>query len=382
MRFVFLSHLDANLYLFRLPVMRALTEAGHEVIALCPRGEFFDRFAEAGIRAEEYFLCRKSRNPLLEARSLYSLYVRLVELRPDVLHAFTIRPNLYGVVAGRLAGVPCIFCAVTGLGSFYVERGWRTRLVRLVLNFAQRLAFCGAKNVVFQNKDDLTAYAAWGIVPARKGRVIRSSGVDTEVFRPDAVDEKTLAGLREDLQISPGQTVVLMVARAIWHKGLAEYMQAAELLRQRFPQAVFLLAGDVDDGNPSSASRGYMLEQQAVRWLGHRNDIAALTTLADLCVLPSYREGVPRTLLEAAATGRPIVTTDAVGCREVVEHGVNGLLVPVRDAVALAQAIGHLLRNAALCREMGLRGRRKAVDEFDARHVVRQYLELYGVKDQ
>lgn len=381
MRFVFLSHVDVNLYLFRLPIMRSLVEAGHEVIALCPCGEFFDRFADAGIRAEEYFLCRKSRNPLQELRSLASLYVRLRKLRPDVLHTFTIRPNLYGALIGRLAGVPRIFGAVTGLGSFYIDRTPKARAVRWVLNFAQRRAFHVMEKVVFQNRDDLLAYAAWGVVHGRRARLIRSSGVDTQVFRPDAVDKKTLAGLRKDLQIEPGQLVVLMVARAIWHKGLAEYIDASALLRQRFPQLVFLLAGDMDEGNPSSASREYLLAQQAVRWLGHRDDIPALTALADICVLPSYREGVPRTLLEAAAAGKPIVTTDAAGCREVVDHGVNGLLVPVCNAGALADAIGRLVADPSLREEMGAQSRKKAVDEFDVQHVVRQYLELYKVNE-
>ena len=224
-------------------------------------------------------------------------------------------------------------------------------------------------------------YAAWGVVHGRRARLIRSSGVDTQVFRPDAVDKKTLAGLRKDLRIEPRQLVVLMVARAIWHKGLAEYMEASALLRQRFPRAVFLLAGDVDEGNPSSASREYLLAQQAVRWLGHRDDIAALTALADVCVLPSYREGVPRTLLEAAAVGKPIVATDVAGCREVVDHGINGLLVPLRNTGALADAIGRLVVNPSLREEMGAQSRKKAVDEFDVQHVVRQYLELYKANE-
>lgn len=381
MRFVFLSHVDVNLYLFRLPIMRSLVEAGHEVIALCPCGEFFDRFADAGIRAEEYFLCRKSRNPLQELRSLTSLYARLRELRPDVLHTFTIRPNLYGALTGKLVGVPRIFGAVTGLGSFYVEQTPKARTIRWMLNFAQCRAFRVMEKVVFQNRDDLLAYAAWGVVRGRKANLIRSSGVDTQIFRPDAVDKKRLAGLRKDLRIEPGQLVVLMVARAIWHKGLAEYIDASALLRQRFPQVVFLLAGDMDEGNPSSASRKYLLAQQAVRWLGHRDDIPALTALADICVLPSYREGVPRTLLEAAAAGKPIVATDVAGCREVVDHSVNGLLVPVCNAGALADAIGRLVVAPSLREEMGVQSRKKAVDEFDVQHVVRQYLELYKVNE-
>jgi N,N'-diacetylbacillosaminyl-diphospho-undecaprenol alpha-1,3-N-acetylgalactosaminyltransferase len=170
-----------------------------------------------------------------------------------------------------------------------------------------------------------------------------------------------------------------MVARAIWHKGLAEYIDAARMLRVQYPDVVFLLAGDVDLGNPSSASRDYLLNQPHVRWLGPRTDIAELTALCDVYVLPSYREGVPRALLEAASMAQPIGTTDAVGCREVVEDGVNGILVPVRDSEALAKGIATLLDDPVLRERMGRAGREKAVREFDVRHVVQQYLELYGV---
>ncbi|NCB31700.1 MAG: glycosyltransferase family 1 protein, partial [Clostridia bacterium] len=173
---------------------------------------------------------------------------------------------------------------------------------------------------------------------------------------------------------------VLMVARAIWHKGLAEYIEAASILRKQYPDAVFLLVGDVDEGNPSSATREFLRSQPHVCWLGPRADIAAITALCDVYALPSYREGVPRTLLEAASMAKPIVTTDTVGCREVVDNGVNGFLVPLRDGATLAQRIATLLDDAELRERMGQAGRKKAVRDFDVAHVVEQYLELYGVR--
>lgn len=377
MKFVFLSHFDINLYLFRLPIMQALIAMGHDVVALCPQGEFSHCFAEHGVKIEHYAISRSGLNPVLEAAVVLRLSAILRYLRPDVLHTFTAKPNIYGTLAGRVAGVPRIFNLVEGLGSFYVETSMRTRMVRECMEALYRISCRLSDATVFVNNDDPRYFLSRQLVPRNKICVIRSVGVDTSFFRSDRID---VDSVRHALGLPEKSLVVLMVARAIWHKGLAEYISAADQLRRRDPGTYFLLAGDVDDGNPSSATREYLLSQPNLIWLGQRHDVAELTALCDVYVLPSYyREGVPRTLLEAASMGKPIVTTDTVGCREVVEHGVNGLLVSPRDSQALAEAISLLLDDGSLRRRMGLAGREKAVNEFDVRHVVRQYLDLYGV---
>lgn len=377
MKIAFLSHLDLNLYLFRLPLMQALVERGHEVVAVCPRGDVFDRFAERGVTAVHYDVDRSSLNPLREYPVIFHLATLLGRIRPDILHTFTAKPNIYGSLAGRMAQVPVIYNLVEGLGSFYVEDSLRNRCVRVCMEVLYAISCRLSDSTVFVNRDDADHFRSHRLVPQDKIRIIRSVGVDTHVFSPEVHDASVA---RRDLGLDPATRVVLMVARAIWHKGLAEYIDAARMLRAQYPDAVFLLAGDVDQGNPSSATREYLLNQPHVRWLGPRTDIAELTALCDVYVLPSYREGVPRTLLEAASMAKPIVTTNTVGCREVVEDGVNGILVPVRDSETLARGIATLLDDEALRERMGKAGREKAVREFDVRHVVDQYLELYGVK--
>ncbi|WP_028578115.1 glycosyltransferase family 4 protein [Desulfomicrobium escambiense] len=376
MKFVFLSHLDLNLFLFRLPIMQALIARGHEAIALCPRGDVFDRFAEHGVTAVDYDVDRSSLNPLREYPVILHLASLLRQHRPDVLHTFTAKPNIYGTLAGRMARVPVIYNLVEGLGSFYVEDSLRNRCVRVCMEGLYAISCRLSDSTVFVNRDDADHFRSHRLVPQAKMRIIRSVGIDTQMFSPEIYDASSV---RRELGLASASRVVLMVARAIWHKGLAEYIGAARMLRIQYPDAVFLLAGDVDLGNPSSASREYLLNQPHVRWLGPRTDIAELTALCDVYVLPSYREGVPRTLLEAASMAKPIVTTDTVGCREVVEDRINGILVPVRDSEALSRGIATLLDDPALRERMGRAGREKAVREFDVRHVVQQYLELYGV---
>jgi N,N'-diacetylbacillosaminyl-diphospho-undecaprenol alpha-1,3-N-acetylgalactosaminyltransferase len=376
LKFAFLSHLDLNLFLFRLPIIQALIARGHEVIALCPRGDVFDCFEEYGVTAIHYDVDRSSLNPLHEYPVILHLASLLRRHRPDVLHTFTAKPNIYGTLAGRMARVPIIHNLVEGLGSVYVEGSLRNRCVRACMEGLYAISCRLSDSTVFVNRDDADHFRSHKLIPQDKIRIIRSVGIDTQIFRPEVHD---VSVARHDLGLDSSTRVVLMVARAIWHKGLAEYIDAARMLRIQYPDAVFLLAGDVDLGNPSSASREYLLNQPHVRWLGPRSDIAELTALCDVYVLPSYREGVPRTLLEAASMAKPIVTTDTVGCREVVDDGINGILVPVRDSEALAKGIAILLDNPAMRERMGRAGREKAVREFDVRHVVQQYLELYGV---
>ncbi|WP_457608486.1 glycosyltransferase family 4 protein [Nitratifractor sp.] len=365
MTVVFVSHLDENLYRFRLPVMRELVRRGHRVCAVTPEGEFFGRFAADGIEAVSYRIDRGSLNPLRERRAIGELYRALLPLEADVVHNFTAKPNIYGSFAARRAGVPRIINTVTGLGSYYIDDSLKVRTVRTGIEWLYRRANALAHRVVFQNSDDLEYFLARGLLRPEQGVVIRSSGVDTERFRPKPAPTEG------------EEIVVLMVARAIWHKGIREYYRAAELVREHIPGIRFRLVGGTDPGNPSCADEGF-LSSGAVEWRGYREEVASEIADADLVVLPSYREGVPRTLLEAAAMERPIVTTDVPGCREAVEHGVNGLLVPPRDSRALADAIVGLAKDPSLRRKMGAAGRQKALKEFSVDRVVAQYLQLYG----
>ncbi len=375
MTIAFLSHLDLNLYLFRLPMMQELVKQGHKVYAVCPKGDKFDMFAQYGIEALAYEIERSSLNPLKELKAIYNIYKAIKPLKLDMLHTFTAKPNIYGALAGKMAKVPTIINLVEGLGSFYIEDTRKNIIVRGVIEKLYKIVFSFSDKVVFVNSDDPAYLEHKGVIKKEKIKIVKSVGIDTEEFDPQKIEEKALERLREELNIK-NKIVVLMVARAIWHKGIREFYQASKLLSSH-KNVQFILVGDVDEGNPSSADARF-LKQGNVLWLGQRDDIVELTALCDIYVLPSYyREGVPRTLLEAASMAKPIITTDTVGCREVVEDGINGYLVPVKDAKSLAKKIEYLVSHKEERKVMGENGRIMAIKEFDIKNVVTQYMTLY-----
>jgi len=374
MTIAFLSHLDLNLYLFRLPIMQRLVEEGHEVYAVCSKGEKFDAFSQFGIKAIAYNIERSSLNPLKEIKAIYNIYCAIKPLKLDILHTFTAKPNIYGTIAGKMARVPTIINLVEGLGSFYIEESVKNTVVRNLIEKLYKLVFIFSDQVVFVNSDDPAYLQSKNCIAPNKITIIKSVGIDTEVFSPDRFDAEQIAALKRELGVGDN-LIVLMVARAIWHKGIREFYEAASLLAED-KSIQFVLVGDVDKGNPSSVEKSY-LEAGGVLWLGHRDDIASLTAMSDIYVLPSYREGVPRTLLEAASMAKPIITTDTVGCREVVRDGENGYLIPIKDSPALAQKITHLATHPEERKIMGENGRIRAIKEFDIKRVVEQYMKLY-----
>ncbi|MGJ0357233.1 N,N'-diacetylbacillosaminyl-diphospho-undecaprenol alpha-1,3-N-acetylgalactosaminyltransferase [Aliarcobacter cryaerophilus] len=365
----FLSHLDLNLYLFRLPIMIALVERGYKVYAICPRGEKFDEFSKYGIEALEYNIKRQSLNPFKEISTIRNIYKVIKPLKLDILQNFTAKPNIYGSIAGHLSKIPLIVNAVTGLGSFYIEENKKAKVVKKIMNSLYKEANKKANYCIFQNNDDMNYFIKNKLVAKNKAILIKSSGIDTKIFKP--IKEKKLENNDEKKSIK-----VLMIARAIWHKGIKEYYEAAKVLENENIRFIFI--GDTDDGNISCASKDF-LKKGNVDWLGHRYDIKEQIADCDIFVLPSYREGVPRTLLEASSMGKPIVTTNTVGCKEVVDDGINGFLVPIKDSKSLAERIKNLANNYELRENMGKASREKALNEFDVKVIVEQYLRLYNV---
>jgi len=374
MKIAFLSHLDLNLYLFRLPIMKKLIENRHTVYAVCPRGDKFDLFQKDGIEAIEYKIERSSLNPLKELKAIYNIYSVLKPLNLDILHTFTAKPNIYGTLAGKMAKVPTIINLVEGLGSFYIEDTRKNIVVRTVIEKLYKLVFLMSDKVVFVNSDDPAYLKSKGVIKENDIKIIKSVGIDTKEYNPENIKKEDIDNLKDTLN-SHNKIIVLMVARAIWHKGVREFYEASNLLSIH-KDVQFILVGDVDKGNPSSADEDF-LNSENVLWLGHRDDILELTAMSDIYVLPSYREGVPRTLLEAASMAKPIVTSNTVGCREVVEDGYNGFLVPIKDSQKLSYKIETLIKDKDRRNIMGKNGRMLAIKEFDIEEVVKQYIELY-----
>ena len=371
----FLSHLDANLYRFRLPVMQALLKEAHTVYAIVPRGEYTESLMNEGITTITYEIERSSLNPLKELVAINMIYRAVKDLNLDILHTFMAKPNIYGTFAARRAKIPVVVNTVTGLGSFFIDDSFKSKVIRKVIEILYKRVFNLSTGVIFQNRDDKELFERSGIIKEAKSYLVRSSGVDTDYFDVSTVQYEDIQKLEYELKVKD-KTVILMIARAIWHKGIAEYAKAAEILNRE--NVEFLLVGGVDDGNPSNASLSWLNEQKNINWLDERGDIKELIALSDIVVLPSYREGVPRTLLEAASMGKALVATDVPGCREVVEHEKNGLLVELKSAESLSEAIAKLIDDKKLQQEYALESRKKAIEEFDVKKVVFSYSEIYS----
>jgi glycosyltransferase involved in cell wall biosynthesis len=361
----------------RLDLMRGLDDAYH-VAAAGTRPELAKKFADAGYTYFHYPMSRGVA-PLGDVRALVTLYLQIARFAPHIVHAYDTKPGVYACLAASLAGVPVIIGTVTGLGSLYERNDLRTRVIRLVYELIQRLSSARASQTMFQNRQDLEQFVARHIVPAAKAIVIPGSGVVTAQLDPARFSADQREQLRHSLNVPSDGRLVTLVARLIRSKGVCEFAEAARLVRRQMPAARFLLVGAADHESVDRLTPAEIEKlSEVVSWVGPRRDIPELLAASDLFVLPSYlREGIPRSLLEAAAMGLPIITTDSPGCNDVVQHGGNGLLVPPRDAAALAEAILSLLPDPDLCHRFGAASRHRAVEQFDLAVVVRKTRDLF-----
>ena len=319
MKLVLFANTDWYLYNFRRSLAISLRDAGHDVLLVSPPGPYGEKLQALGFRWISVPMERRSLNPLRELALLGGLWRLMHSERPDIVHGFTIKCAIYGALIGRLVGAGRVN-AVAGMGYVFTSDALKARLLRPAVRALMRLALGGKRaRLILQNPDDVLFFARAGIVPREQIRLIRGSGVDCSRFvvaHQDRIAEK-------------GPFRVVLAARLLWDKGLAEFVEAARILKAENRSMQFLLAGVPDSGNPAAVPEKSIRAWQAeglVQWLGHVTDMPALLASADVVVLPSYREGLPKSLIEAAACAKPLVTTDVPGCREVVTHGVDGLL--------------------------------------------------------
>ncbi|WP_166208079.1 glycosyltransferase family 4 protein [Cognatiluteimonas telluris] len=371
MKFVFYANTDWYLFNFRLSTALELKSHGHEVVMLSPPGEFGGRFAALGFRWIALQMDRASLNPLREAATLRRLVRVLKDEKPDVLHNFTVKCAVYGALAARAARVPAVVNAVAGMGYVFTSERAHARALRPVVKALMRGTLGGGHSrLILQNPDDADAFIQARMVAPDRIRVIRSSGVNTSRFVP------------RQRQADRRPLRVLLAARLLWEKGVGEYVEASRMLKAEGRDVEFLLAGMPDYGNPRSVRLEQVQQwasEGAVEWLGHVDDMAALLGSVDVMALPSYyREGVPKSLIEGAASGLALVTTNLAGCREVVSrHGVDGLHVEPRDPRALAEALKQLDDDRNLVALLGARAREKALAHFDERAVIHSTIDVY-----
>lgn len=352
----------------RLPLLRAARDRGYRVESLAPRGSpALERLRSEGFRVHGVSLSRRGLRVWEELASLRELQKLYSKLEPDLVHHATIKPVIYGTIAARWAGVPAVVNAVTGLGYVYTGADVRARLLRPVVDRLCRFAFRHQnQRFIFQNADDQATLEQSGSVMPAESALIPGSGVDVERFAP--APEQC------------GKPLVVLPARMLWQKGVSEFVDAAKQLRTAGNGARFALVGGVDEGNPGGVTEGRLHEwiaEGVVEWWGPVEDMPGVYRAAHVVVLPSYREGLPKVLLEASASARPVVTTDAPGCRDAVIDGETGYLVPAKDSHALAQRIRMLLESPGLRKRMGEAGRRLAVERFSTDRVVEATLRVY-----
>lgn len=370
-RLLFVVNVDWFFLSHRLPIALAARDAGYEVHLATALTGPAEAIESHGITLHALNIDRRSAGPW-NAWVLWRDLARLFrQLHPDVVHLVTIKPVLLGGLAARETGVPKVIAAISGLGFIFTARGALARLRGLVVAGLYRIALARpGVRVIFQNGDDQALLQRHAGIADEQVVRIRGSGLDVASWPVKP--------------LPPGPPVVLMAARLLIDKGVREFVEAAQRLKGH-QGARFVLVGDPDPGNPTSIAPAQLDQWVAsgvIEWWGHRSDMAEVLADAHIVVLPSYREGLPKGLIEAAASGRAVVTTDVPGCRDAIEAGSSGLLVPARDGQALAEAVRSLLDHPTRCAAMGRAGRLLAEQAFDVSGVIARHLALYGEGEQ
>ncbi len=366
MKILLFANTDWYLYNFRLALAQALRARGDEVVLVSPDGPYAPKLREQDFRWICFPIARRGLNPLTEIKTIFRLIRLYRQETPQLVHHFTIKCVLYGSLASHLVGIRSVVNSVEGLGYVFTEgngaRGW----LRGIIKVFYRLVLRGSW-VIFHNPDDQEFFLENRLIHPDQMTLIRGSGVDLKRFSPRPFMD--------------GTPLVILPARMLWDKGVKEFVDAAGKLKAEKVPARFALVGNSDDDNPVSVPVSQLQawkEAGMIEWWGWQEKMEDVFEQASIVCLPTfYREGVPKTLIEAAACGRPIIASDVPGCREIVRPGENGLLVPIRDAGALAKALRGLLESPATRIEMGKRSRDIAEKEFATELVISQTLALY-----
>lgn len=353
----------------RMQLVHAARDLGLEIHVAAPRGRASAQSDKDDFAVHAIPMTRKGTSIWKEPATVLALLRLYRSLRPTLVHHLRLKPVLYGSLAANLAGVPAVVNTLTGLGFLFTDQSEKTAPVRKFVEIGCRRAFRHPNlRVIFQNPDDRAVFIRKGIVTGEQAAVIKGSGVDLSVYRPSPERD--------------GPPVVILASRMLWDKGVAQFAEAARILKSEGVQARFALAGEPDSDNPAAIPCEQLEvwhESGEVEWWGLQppQDMPAVLAKSHIVCLPSYREGIPRILIEAAASGRPIVTTDAPGCRELVRPGINGIIVPSRDTLSLAAALRYLIEHPEVRVAMGNNNRQVAVQEFSQELVVAQFMAVY-----
>ena len=368
-KLLFVVNVDWFFISHRLIIAEEAVKKGFEVIVACEDTGRSNEITSKGIKFIDFPFSRSGINPISELSTLFKFYKIYNEIKPDLVHNITLKPVIYGTLISRLFKLKGVINAVSGLGYNFTAD--RKGLVQKIMIQFLRIGFKRNNlTIIFQNENDKKAFLDLNIISGTNSIVkIKGSGVDLIKYPKSSLPSFDLIK-------------VLFPARMLWDKGVNELRAASEILKEKYENRIqILLCGMADDGNKAGVPHTYLEDWQDgnyVKWIGYQKEMVKIYQDSHIVVLPSYREGMPKSLLEACAIGRAIVTTDAIGCRECVDERINGYKVPVYSTKELAYAIEKLILNHELIRQMGANSRVKAEKEFDVKNVIFKHMEIYN----
>lgn len=371
MKIAVLSCHTSSLFWFRLDLMKDLILLGHSVAAFGPgtESEWADSFKELGIDYHSISVERNGINPLTDLKTLIGLYGIIKQEKPDVIFTYHSKTVIYGNIAGFMNRVPEIYSLLSGLGSVFRGKGIKNAALRMIMSVQYFIACSLAKKVFFQNYDDLKVFTDSRLVTKKKCFVVNGSGVNLEKFKP--VD-------------FPTQITFLYIGRLIRDKGVGEYLEACRKIKKKYADVRCMLVGPYDS-NPSALKNKDItpyIDDGSIEFFGEQPDVRPYIEQCSVYVLPSYHEGTPKTVLEAMAMGRPIITTNTVGCKETVSNGLNGYLVPVKDSNAVAEKMEWFIDHPDIISGMGLESLRICKDKFDVRKINADLIKYMNLENK
>lgn len=368
MKVILISNTSWYLYNFRLPLANTLRERGFDLILVSPVDPYTEKLVRLGFTHREFKMDRSGLNPISDFWTFLQLFNIYRSEKPDLVHHFTSKCVLYGSLAAKLSGTNRIVNSMTGMGYVFSGSGFIQRLLQPLVTSLYKMSLQKTQ-VIFQNVDDKNEFQQTGKLDPTNFFIIRGSGVDLDKFHSNPRPK--------------GTPVVVLAGRMLRDKGIYEFVEAARILKARGVNSRMVLVGGPDPENPTSIPEKQLKlwdESNMIEWWGWKDDMDIIFSSAHIVCLPSYREGLPKSLIEAAASNLPIVTTDVNGCREVVTDGVNGYLVPVGDPSKLAVALEKLIQDPELCQRMGSQSRIIAEENFDIKNVINATLDVYDLR--
>jgi glycosyltransferase involved in cell wall biosynthesis len=367
LKFILISPKNRTIYNFRGDLIKEIISRGYEVIVTGPNNDDIEKVKELGVRFELIPLNKTGLNIIADIKFLLNLIKLFRKEKPDAILGYTIKPIIYGSIAAKLVGVKNINSMVTGVGYVFTAKTVKAKIIKFFASILYRIGISCADKIIFQNSDDMNEFIGNGLIKSEKCNLVNGSGVNMDKFSPVKF---------------PETLTFFMLARVMHSKGIREYLEAAKIIKTKYPEVRFMLLGAVENLQDSLKMEDLMpyINAGIIDYFGETNDVASFYKQCSVYVLPSYREGTPRTVLEAMAMGRPIITTNAPGCRETVIDGQNGFLVPVKNGGALAEKMEWFIKNKDKIADMGQASYDLCLEKFDVKKVNQKMLEHMNIE--